>query len=341
MTRGLRSIGLLFVLAAAACGESAPPPPPPAPPPPPPKTAEQRVAWYQDCWRLYNEKNYDAFGRCYSDTATAEAVDTGAPVARGRTAILDANRARDASFSDRSGDVRLVLANGPRIASVAIYTGTNDGPLPSPDGKPMPATKRRFGHYLAHTVELDPTGSMAVADASYFDEGTLMAHLGLNKAPARKPLTPAGAPPTVVIARNDATEAANAAAFRAAIDTLNKKDMKAFASLIADDYKAIDVASAADQNKKEALNGLTAYTRAFPDLSLNLDTVWAAGDYVVATGTFTGTNTGPMPSMGLKKPTGRKVNVRFIEILKFAGGKPQEDWTFYNGAAFASQLGLK
>jgi hypothetical protein len=48
-----------------------------------------------------------------------------------------------------------------------------------------------------------------------------------------------------------------------------------------------------------------------------------------------------MPSMGLKKPTGRKVNVRFIEILKFAGGKLQEDWTFYNGAAFASQLGLK
>jgi predicted ester cyclase len=68
--------------------------------------------------------------------------------------------------------------------------------------------------------------------------------------------------------------------------------------------------------------------------------MWAAGDYVVFTGTLSGTNTGDMPSAGIKK-TGKKVNVHFCEIVKFEGGKQVEDYLFFNGAAFAAQLGLK
>jgi predicted ester cyclase len=342
VTRRLLPAALALTVVASACGDAPAPPTLTAPPAPPPaKTAEQRVAFYQDCWRLYNEKNYDAFGKCYSETATSEAVDSAPAMVRGRTAVIDDRKARDAMFSDRRGDPVLVLANGARIASVVVYSATNDGPMPTPDGKAMPATKKRFSEYIAHTVELDSTGSMAIADASYLDEGTMLAQLGVIKTPARKPVTPPGTPPTVVVARNDATETGNIAAFRATVDAINKRDTKTFAAMLADDYRAIDVTMAKDQNRKEALAGMAAYQKAFSDMALNVANVWAAGDYVVATGTFTGTNTGPMPTMGLMKKTDRKINVRFIEIVKFANGKAQEDWTFYNGAAFASQLGLK
>jgi predicted ester cyclase len=86
---------------------------------------------------------------------------------------------------------------------------------------------------------------------------------------------------------------------------------------------------------------MAGYAKAFPDMALSAHTVWAAGDYVAAAGSFTGTNKGPMPEMGLKKPTGKSVSVRFFEVVKFENGKAEEDWTFFNGAAFASQLGMK
>ena len=42
-----------------------------------------------------------------------------------------------------------------------------------PDGKSMPATKKPIGLLIAHTAELNPTGSHVVRDAAYFEEATL------------------------------------------------------------------------------------------------------------------------------------------------------------------------
>jgi hypothetical protein len=74
-----------------------------------------------------------------------------------------------------------MLVNGDRMAGLALYTATNTGPLPpGPDGKAMPPTNKAIGMYVAHTIELDPTGANAVREATYVDEGTMMAQLGLN-----------------------------------------------------------------------------------------------------------------------------------------------------------------
>jgi predicted ester cyclase len=61
---------------------------------------------------------------------------------------------------------------------------------------------------------------------------------------------------------------------------------------------------------------------------------------VVVTGTFEGTNLGNLPSMGVKK-TGKKVSAHFFELFRLENSLCVEDWLFYNGAAFAAQLGLK
>jgi predicted ester cyclase len=74
-------------------------------------------------------------------------------------------------------------------------------------------------------------------------------------------------------------------------------------------------------------------------LKITPTSVWGAGDYVVATGKIAGTNDGDMKAMKLKK-TGKKVDMSWLEIDRFKDGKLAEGWLFYDGMAFANQLGL-
>jgi hypothetical protein len=328
----------LGVLAISSACSSSEPPPPPAPAM---KSAEARVQWYQDCWAHYNNKAWDQFQTCYAENATSEGVDAPMPPRSGRAAIIDFAKQETAAFTDRRGDPVLVLGNGSRLASVALWTATNDGPMPpGPDGKPMPATNKKVGLYMAHTVDLDPTGSSAARDAAYVDEGVMMAQLGVSPAPARAPIASTGMAPTVVIAKNDETENRNIAAARASVDVWNARDVKAVEATMADGYKMIEMGQPKDMDKAEAIAGAKEFWGGFPDLKITPVDVWAAGDYVVMTGTVEGTNTGDMPSMGVKK-TGKALKLKFLEVFKFdAAGKMTEDWLFYNGAAFASQLGL-
>jgi len=325
------------VIAAAACSEPAPPPPPPAPP----NTAETRAQRYQECWNQFNDKAWDKFQTCYTDTAVSESADSTPATFTGRPAIIERAKMEAGAFPDRRGEVRLVLVNNEHVASIAMYTGTNTGPLPpGPDGKPGPATGKPVGFLLAHMVDFDSTGMAAGREMAFVDEGTMMAQLGLSPAPARPAEKPNGMPATVVLAKNDATETANLAATSAMFVAVNKHDLKALAAMTPDTYRSIEIARPKDMDKKEALASTKEMFGAYPDVKITPTTMWAAGDYVVITGTFEGTNTGDMPSAQMKK-TGKAVKARFCEIIKFENGKPKDDYLFYNGAAMAAQLGLK
>jgi len=188
---------------------------------------------------------------------------------------------------------------------------------------------------MVHTADFDATGSAVVHDAAYVDQGTMMSQLGLSPKPARPVAKPTGAAATVVMAKNDDAEKANLATAQSLFDTLNKHDLKGLAVFMGDDYKSMTVAEPKDQNKTEAMAGTKDMFTGFPDVKIMPVTTWAAGDYVVISGTFDGTNTGDTPTM---KKSGNKVSAHFLEILKFSGGKVQDDWLFYNGAAFMAQL---
>jgi predicted ester cyclase len=333
----VRSRPVVLLGAVLAFGACAPPPPPP-PAAPAVKTAEERTQWYRDCWDRFSNQAWDQFQTCYTENAISESVDSTPPSATGRTAIIERGKMEAAAFPDRRGEVRLVLANGDRMASIALYTGTNTGPLPpGPDGKAIPATGKPIGFLIAHTLQTDPTGSHADRDAAYVDEGTMLAQIGVTKTPARPVEKPTGASPTVVIARNDAAETGNVAVIEGFFDALNKKDFAAIDAARADDYKMVEIAAPKDRNKKEELASTKEMLAGFPDAKIVPTTSWGAGDYVVTSGTFEGTNLGPLPSMGLKK-TGRKASARFLAVFRLDGGKVKEEWLFYNGAAFAAQL---
>lgn len=320
---------------AAACSEPAPPPPAA----PVARTTAERVTRYQDCWKQFNDKAWDQFQTCYTDNAVSESVDSMPGSTSGRAAIIESGKAAAATFPDRRGELRLVLANGERVLGVALWTGTNTGDMPpGPDGKPVPATGKPIGLLIAHAGEWNSTGDAVAHDATYVDQGTVMAQLGLSPAPARPVEKPTGNPPTIVVAKGDDTEKANLSTTQAMFDALNKHDLKGLEAFLADDYKGMTVAEPKDANKKESLAGTKELFGGFPDVKITPVKSWAAGDYVVIEGTFEGTNTGDMPTM---KKTGNKVSSRFLEVCKFTNGKVQDDWLFYNGAAMMSQLTAK
>jgi len=326
--------GVLFAM-SAACSEPAPPAATAV------KTTAERVARYQECWKLFNDKAWDQFQTCYTENAVSETVDSMPASASGRAAIVEAGKASAVAFPDRRGELRLVLANADKVLGVVLWSATNTGDLPpGPDGKAVPATGKAIGFPVAHTGEWNATGDAVVHDAVYIDEGTIVAQLGLNPSPARPVEKATGNPPAVVIAKGDETEKANLSTTQAMFDALNKHDLKGLEGFMADDYKSMSVAEAKDMDKKESLAGTREMLMGFPDVRITPTTTWAAGDYVVVTGTFEGTNTGDMPTAKMKK-TGNKVSDRFLEVFKFANGKVQEDWLFYNHAAMMNQLMAK
>jgi predicted ester cyclase len=298
------------------------------------------VAWYQGCWDAFNTKELDRLKTCYGSDVESEMVGSGAPVDRGPDAVDRSTRGFVAAFPDARGNLQLVLLNDRTLASLAVLTGTHTGPLGGPDGTSIPATNKPIGLFQGHVAELNDTGDKVVRERWYMDSPTMMAQLGLNPAPARPVATPGTAAPLTVIAQATLAEAANVEGFQAQTELFNKHDANGAGAYNAADVVIRDVTQAKDLGAADNVKMLEGYFKAFPDARLVLTSVWGAGDYVVAEGTFEGTNTGPAPQMGIKKATGKPVQVRFLEIIRFADGKVKEDWLLFDSMAFATQLGL-
>jgi predicted ester cyclase len=336
----LTALGLILGLAGLVSGSCSSPAPSPTPAPTPkPVTAEERVKWYQDCWADFNDKKWDEFKGCYAANVTSQQVGYGKDVA-GPDAIVAGSVAFSKSAPDVHGEGQLILVNGLRIASAYILKGTNSGPLTGPDGKETPATNKKFGLMFGHAVDLDPAGLKVVKEIGVQDSGTFASQLGLSKAPARPVIDKGADAPKIVIAKDDATEAANVDVEKAQLEVWNKHDAAGVDAYFAEDMVFHDMSGPKDSNKKESSMMNKAYWKGFSDAKINPSSIWGAGDYVVLVGNFEGTNDGAFPEMGLKKASGKKVLAPFLEIDRLEGGKFKEGWLFLDGGTFAAQLGL-
>ena len=333
--------------APPAPAPSAEPPPAPtpepaptaekAPEPPKPPTQEQLVAWYQGCWGKFSAKAWDDFTKCYSADAVSDQVDTGMPTATGPAAIVEGSKQFVSAFPDVTGELQLTLVNGKNIVGVGLVRGTHTGPMKGPMGE-LPATGKKVGYLIGHVLETDDAG-LAKREWLFSDSSTTMAQLGMNPMPARPVLEQGWAEKVTVIAKGDETETKNVAAYNKDVESFNKHDVKALSEGVAESLVWSEMAMPKDQNKKEMTAGLKEMFKGFTDLKLSPTSTWGAGDYVVVVGHMDGTNDGNVPSMKLKK-TGKKVSLTFLEIDKYKDGKITNAWLFYDGGAFANQLGL-
>ena len=313
--------------------------PPPQPEKPKLDTPEDKVAFFKACSGYLNAKDWDKFGSCYTDTASFEHVDSGMPPSSGKEAIIASLKDMATAYPDFAITPTLVFVNGNKIASAGVYTGTNSGAMKSPDGE-MPATNKKVGVWYLSMAEIDPAAGGVAKESLYSDMGTMMGQLGLHKMPVRPVAEKPAGEPTVVIAKDDDAEKANVEAYKKGLEAFMKKDTKTMMAMWDDKAVMHDYGAPEDMDKKKSAKMMAEVLKAFPDAKGEVLDVWGAGEYVVAVVKNTGTNKGAMPSMGLKKPTGKPMSFTSADVLKMANGKAVESWSFYNGMAIAQQLGM-
>jgi hypothetical protein len=271
------TLGTVGFLALAACAQQEPPAAPgnppaealpgpapvavttaptPAPalaPALPPATNEERAKLFQDCWGLFNAKDWAKFPACYSETATSDRVDTGFPVSTGRAGVAKTAQAIAAELPDANGELQLTLVNGNDLASVVLFRGTNGGPLTVPGGGSIPATNKKIGILLGQVLETSADGRSIAKERLYSDSGALLGQLGLNPAPHRKLIEKGAVEKPVVIATNSDVEKANLALYPKAIEAFNKHDVNALTALMADDVTLTEGSAPADKVGKAAV----------------------------------------------------------------------------------------
>jgi predicted ester cyclase len=264
----------------------------------------------------------------------------GMPPLSGRANVVDKNaKVFATAFPDLTGESELTIVSGNDILAVVLLKGTQKGPLPGPQGE-IPATNKKIGYLAVQHIVTTPDGRSVAKERFIYDGGTFMNQLGLSPMPARKVIDQGWAEKPALISSGSDAEKANLAACGAYVAAWNKHDVPAVAATMTDDVVFSEQSAPADRvGKKEVSKSTEEMLKGFPDSKIDQTAAWAAGDYVISSGRFTGTNTGDMPSMKLKK-TGKSVSLEYYMVTKLAAGKVKNVGLFSNGMAFAGQLGL-
>lgn len=316
-------------------------PKPTEPPPaakPTPKTGQDLANWYLECGKKMSDKKMDDFKKdCLAADAVIHHVDDKDAKADEMMAMMTDMQA---AFPDGKTEPQLVIVNGRNIFAVNLFTGTNTGTLKMPGMPDHPATNKKVGQLFFHKIAVNDENKGTEA-WEYMDPTAMMGQLGLlpKGVPFRAAIDKgwAGAP-IIVVAADDAKEKANLETVKKSNDAFNTHKLPDIQAFWADDALESDQADEKDgKGKKEIEAGLKMFLTAFPDVKIEVPNNYAAGDYVVSIGTFTGTNSGPMGKM---KKTDKKVTGNYAEIVKIKDNKVSELWRFRNGYAMAMQLGL-
>ena len=294
---------------------------------------------YVECMGMANEKKWDDFRtKCLADDFKAHQAD--GPSTEGGDAAIAWFKDQTAAFPDMKLEPQLVLVDGRDILGVFLMTGTQSGPLKSPMGE-LPATNKKVGQLAFHRLKINDE-NRAAEEWIYMDPATLMSQLGVmpKEAPKLRAAMEKGleGAPVIVVAEDSETEKANLDIVKKSNEAFAGKKFADFAALYADDAFESDQAGEQDTKGKKGIQaGAEFFVKAFPDLKLETKETFAAGDYVAAIGSFSGTNTG---AMGPMKPTKKSVTGQYAEVFKIKDGKITEVWRFRNGMAMAMQLGL-
>ncbi|MDQ3337392.1 MAG: ester cyclase [Myxococcota bacterium] len=294
---------------------------------------------YLECTAHINGAKWDDFKtKCLAKDYKGHDAD-GQNI-EGPDAVLDWFKGQHTAFPDMKFQPQLVLVNGRNILAVGLTTGTHTGVLKSPMGE-VPATNKKMGQLMFHRLTINDE-NRANQEWAYFDPATMASQLGLmpkGTPPMRAAMDKGmdGAP-VVVVAADDDKEKKNLEAWQKSLAAFQSKKTADYMAFYTDDAIESDQAGEKDhKGKKEIQAGSEMFLKAFPDLKIETPNTFAAGDYVVAMGTFSGTNDGPLGPM---KATKKKVTGEFAEVVKMKDGKIAELWRFRNGMSMASQLGL-
>jgi len=125
---------------------------------------------------------------------------------------------------------------------------------------------------------------------------------------------------------------------RLMVEAINDRDLDRLNNLVAENVirHSAATAGATITNLKAFKAFLRADFAAVPDSEISIDVVFGNDEYVAMRATYSGTQTG---AMGPFPPSGNKVELPFIGILRIADGKILEMWVEWDNVYMLTQLG--
>jgi steroid delta-isomerase-like uncharacterized protein len=131
--------------------------------------------------------------------------------------------------------------------------------------------------------------------------------------------------------------AGNKAIAKQALDAINAGDFALLESLVAPDGADHAVPPGMPPTRDSAIQFLSMFWAAFPDLHYAVEDVIAEGDRVVRRSTAAGTMKGDFLGM---PATGKSATWGEVHILRIADGKIVEHWASVDQLGMLQQLGL-
>jgi predicted ester cyclase len=130
-------------------------------------------------------------------------------------------------------------------------------------------------------------------------------------------------------------------AFEQGTDTFNAHDVAGFAAVLADDVVFSAPGGIQGAGKDACVDFYAGWMQAFPDAHVDVESVHFIDDIAVEQGTFTGTHDGVLhlPAADIE-PTGRRVSVPYIQVLRFRAGTHVSFNLMFDRLAMLQQLGL-
>jgi ketosteroid isomerase-like protein len=130
-------------------------------------------------------------------------------------------------------------------------------------------------------------------------------------------------------------------AFERGTDTFNAHDIGGFAEVLADDVVFQAPGGMRGEGKEACAGFYASWFSAFPDAHVEVHDVHFVDDVAVEEGTFTGTHDGVLQTpAGDIPPTGRPVELGYVQVLRFRDGKHLSFNLMFDRLAMLEQLGL-
>jgi predicted ester cyclase len=126
--------------------------------------------------QAFNNHDPAGVGRLYSPDQST--LLPGLPPVEGRAAKEEMLAGYFRAFPDLKLEIPLVICSGEYIVCEGTMSGTNTGPLESPEGQ-VPATGCYVTLPLAYILKVGSDG-LVKQDHTYFDEASFLKQLGLT-----------------------------------------------------------------------------------------------------------------------------------------------------------------
>lgn len=124
----------------------------------------------------YNTRDFEGFARPFAKTATYHSPNLPEPL-KGREEIRQHFAEHPPIFPDTHVEIERSFGQEELVCAECIWTATHKGPLPGPDGQPIPATNKSVR--LPIVVVYRFKEGQILEAREYWDQVAFMTQLGL------------------------------------------------------------------------------------------------------------------------------------------------------------------